>query len=427
MSKLRVLLAVYKCSMYYASRQSAYNGGGWVDAIIKELHTRGDIELGVALKADGEPFRVEKDGISFYPMPKYQRPPLHKLLNRFGLCCYGVERSSWQPVKDMWGRVIADFKPDVIEIFGSEERDGLLAETTDIPVALHVQGILNPSLNSYFPPGISPHGYYWEDRNPWHAFNRMLSLRWFAVSCMREREIASHIHYYIGRTAWDRAVMNVLNPQAEYFYGGEILREPFYQKHERIFPAKPVFISTISQPMYKGYDLILKTAGMLKHQYQMDFEWRVYGNIDPRVAEKRIKIRHGDVNVRLAGIATAEQLANELSNCTAYMHPSYIDNSPNSLCEAQILGCACVATNVGGVSSLVKDGETGFLIPANDPYQAAYRLRQLSLNHELNRKLGEQAQKVATRRHDRKEIVEGLVRIFREISGNNNIQRESQK
>jgi len=44
------------------------------------------------------------------------------------------------------------------------------------------------------------------------------------------------------------------------------------------------------------------------------------------------------------------------------VHPSYIDNSPNSICEAQILGLPVVATNVGGVESLIENGKTGLLI-----------------------------------------------------------------
>lgn len=48
--------------------------------------------------------------------------------------------------------VIDDFKPDVIEVFGSESFMGLVAKKTKIPVVLHIQGVLTPYFNAYFPP-----------------------------------------------------------------------------------------------------------------------------------------------------------------------------------------------------------------------------------------------------------------------------------
>ena len=43
----------------------------------------------------------------------------------------------------------------------------------------------------------------------------------------------------------------------------------------------------------------------------------------------------------------SEQVAQELSSSRVYIHPAIIDNSPNSLCEAQIVGCPVIAANVG--------------------------------------------------------------------------------
>lgn len=92
-----------------------------------------------------------------------------------------------------------------------------------------------------------------------------------------------------------------------------------------------------------------------------------------------------------------------------------IDNSPNSLCEAQILGCACVATNVGGVSSLIMEGVTGYLVPANDPYQMAFVLNELPSNSEKNLLIGTAAREVALKRHDKKDIVDRVFEIYNEV------------
>ena len=154
--------------------------------------------------------------------------------------------------------------------------------------------------------------------------------------------------------------------------------------------------------------MVLKTAMMLKTK-GVDFVWKCYGNIDPSVVEKQLGMKHEDINVLLCGVASAEQLRDEISKATVYVHTSYIDNSPNSLCEAQISGCTPIATYVGGISSLIKNGETGFLIPANDPYQLAFLLEDLFFNPEKNLAIGKAAKEAAVVRHNPIQIVDKLL------------------
>ena len=186
-----------------------------------------------------------------------------------------------------------------------------------------------------------------------------------------------HCQFFMGRTEWDRAYVSLYAPQAHYFHCEEALRLEFFAPTTRSTPKTPLFISTLSGPLYKGHDVILKTAKVLCETGHGDFEWRVFGVGDVRFAERKTGIRASDVHVRPMGNIPAERLRDELLSCTAYVHPSYIDNSPNSVCEAQVLGVPVVATNVGGVSSIVDDGKTGFLVPANDPVSLARKMVDL--------------------------------------------------
>jgi len=54
-------------------------------------------------------------------------------------------------------------------------------------------------------------------------------------------------------------------------------------------------------------------------------------------------------------------------------------------------GTPVIASRVGGLAHLVKDGETGYFVPAQDPYALSDKLRQLFVNHGLRAKLGSQA------------------------------------
>ena len=219
----------------------------------------------------------------------------------------------------------------------------------------------------------------------------------------------------IGRTEWDKSVSKILNPHVHYYYGGEILRECFYEPAERIIPSKPTITTTISVPLYKGFDLILKVANILKNEMHLDFIWNVYGNVDASFTEKHIGLHHQDLNVNLCGVASAEELRSSLLNSTLYFHSSYIENSPNAVCEAQILGLPVVASRVGGTDSMVEHGKTGFLYPVTDPYMAASYIGRMIEDKEENVKIGKQAREVALVRHDKEKIVEELLKTYHEI------------
>ena len=194
----------------------------------------------------------------------------------------------------------------------------------------------------------------------------------------------------------------------------------FYNTAKRRAPQKLTVLSTISAAPYKGYDLVLKTARILKEDLNMDYVWKCYGDIEPRWVEKFVGIKHEDVNVELCGVVDSQQLQEAESNATLYFHPSYIDNSPNSLCEAQMMSLPVVATFVGGIPSLVKDGEDGFLIPTNDPYQAACHIEKLANDKELNIAMGEKARGKAMKRHDKKEISKQLLAVYCSVLGETN-------
>lgn len=104
-----------------------------------------------------------------------------------------------------------------------------------------------------------------------------------------------------------------------------------------------------------------------------------------------------------------------LLHSTVYVQPSYIENCPNSVAEAQIHGVPVVATNVGGTSSMVTHGKDGFLFPATDPYMAAYSIKYLIDNEKINVEIGRHACYTALLRHDKIKIIEQLLNTYKDI------------
>ena len=395
---------------------SGYNGGGWLASLKKEIIKCSDVTLGIAFCKEHCFQKVVQDNISYYVVPNYHKSRKAKYLDFIHIKDVTRDEIQWSHYENQLKMVIDDFKPDVIEIFGSEFYFSLAARVSKhIPTVLHFQGILSLYIYIFLPPGISKWQYIMSGKGLRGKYNNFQYLAYWQRSAYREKAVLKAVPHVIGRTDWDKQAIAVLNPNAKYHYGGEILRDVFYENKERTIPSKITISSTISFPTYKGYDVILKVANILKNELHLDFVWNVYGNIDPSFMEKQVGLCHEDVNVRLCGVASPTQLRDALLESTMYFHPSYTENSPNSVCEAQILGVPVVASRVGGTDSLVEHGKTGFLYPVTDPYIAAYYIKYLIDNPKENVAIGNAAKQVATVRHDKKKIVDELMETYREM------------
>lgn len=392
---------------------NTYGGGGWMESLQCKLKAIG-VNVGFAY-LHTEDDRFDYGGYSYYCIKAPHKTMVQKIaggLNVMNLC-YDKKRD--EVIMRKIQMAVDNFKPDIIHVFGSEPCYGLITQYTDVPVVIHLQGILNVCWNALLTPGVSLQTYCFQSLNPRKIWSKYQEYWEWYRTCAREREILRNCKYFIGRTAWDNGCVDVLTKNFRYFYGGEILRNEFYEEIERSPSDKLTIVTTISAAIYKGYDMILKTARVLKDCMGDNFTWKVYGNVDPYFYERHLKMTHEDVNVELCGVASPKQLVEVLSNCTLYFHSSYIENSPNSVCEAQMISCPVVACFVGGLDSLVKHGEEGFLVPANDPYIAASRIMQLHKDKVLNERMGIAGKITAVKRHDKDMIVKGLMDIYNKV------------
>jgi len=190
-----------------------------------------------------------------------------------------------------------------------------------------------------------------------------------------------------------------------------MLRYEFYSSEVWECSPNNVFqiISTISSPLYKGMDMVLKTAKILKEFGDIKFEWKIIGITQASVQEKLVGIRGNDVNVKYLGVKTANEILSLEMDSHLYFHPSYIDNSPNSVCEAQMIGMPVMAVNVGGVSSILDYGRMGWLLPSNEPDMAASLIVELSKKRDILVQKSKFTRLKARKRHQKDAIINSLM------------------
>lgn len=372
---------------------NSHNGGGWIASLEQIIRQVSEIKLGIAFNFADNTFCYDQDGVRYYP------------ITNGGL--------------ESYMQIIADFQPDLIQIFGSENQFGEICGKTDIPIVIHIQGCLPPYHNALFPVGMSPIDFLIHKGLNWrYRYMGLRSEPAFRKNAEREIQTIQNCKYFMGRTDWDRGLIDLFHPDATYFHCEEALRDSFINGQKQWIwkgDNKKQIISVISRPWYKGCDLILKTAQLLQRFTDLHFEWKVYGISEIRFFEHKYGINADDVHVKVMGTASQEELVEAICTASCYVHTSYIDNSPNSLCEAQILGAPVLATHVGGISSLIRDGQSGILFPANDPYTLASLIKRVLHEKELAESLGSEARKQALLRHDPEHIKQTLVNIYKQI------------
>ena len=98
----------------------------------------------------------------------------------------------------------------------------------------------------------------------------------------------------------------------------------------------------------------------------------------------------------------------------AFVLPSVNEGTPVSAIEALASGTPVVATRVGGVPDVVRDGVDGFLVEPGDTEAAAERLAELARDPALRKRLGDAGREVRAR-YSVTRLVDDVDRLYRSL------------
>ena len=406
---MRILIFSYK-----SFDNCTYAGGGWISSLATSLSCIGHNDIAIAYPSTLYRESFSKDNITYYPI-KYSFNKIKEYW--FSIC----RKPLIYEDRDQVDNIVDDFNPDIIQLFGLETGiGGLLSHITKYPVVVHIQGICVPCLENWFPKGFS-----YENVKKFYPFrlkviNATEADYYYRFEKIARREVENYkkYKYFFGRTEWDKEVSLYFSPDRKYYNCNEAIRSEFYMQMWKGVNKPITFTTVMNGEIYKGYDTILLVASKLR-KLGLDFNWNVYGvNTDTpmvRVAENILKLRFNDCNVKFCGRKNASELSTILSNTTLYIHPSHIDNSPNSVCEAMVVGCPVIATKVGGVPSIIEDSVTGYLVPDGDTILFANKIAKLINDiDELNR-ISVNSRTIARERHNSEKIIAKLMIYYNEI------------
>ena len=98
-----------------------------------------------------------------------------------------------------------------------------------------------------------------------------------------------------------------------------------------------------------------------------------------------------DSRARFLGAVSRETVLRLFHAADASLLSSSWENFPHTVVEALAVGCPVIATAVGGVPEVVRDGENGLLVPPGEPDALAAAIRRFFGDDDLRRRLAEAA------------------------------------
>lgn len=387
--------------------------GGWLSTMSQRLAATPDVHLGIAMRTSAGRLRsADTDGVRYYALPQ-------------------VGRGGWDARPGDCRDILADFKPDIVHAHGSEMAytRRMLAAWSG-PRLLSLQGVL--------------HGYAPFQMGGLRVGRMLASLRprqmltaaalvadkrlRFNPRLAGERQAIRMVQHVLGRTQWDRAQAWAINPRAAYHHCSRILRAPFYSlrwspsAHDR----RSIFVGNAAAPR-KGLHILLDAIALLRREYPGVHV--VVAGARPRDQRSRFKRMVGypaflqdrihrlglESCVEFTGVLDAHAMAQRMASCRMYVLPSLIENSPNTLGEAMLLGMPCVSAYAGGAPDMAKPDIEALFYRAEDPVGLAHQIKRLFDSDDLCVQLGTAAHTRALKTHDPDANLQDLLKAYRAI------------
>lgn len=330
-----------------------------------------------------------------------------------------------------WCEIVSSHSPDVVHLHGTEFDFGLtlMRQFPGLKYVVSIQGLVSQCYR-YYLHGLSAVDVIFSVtiRDLLRRDTLIQARRRFLRRSYAEREYIQRANLVLGRTDWDLAHVKAIRPSVAYMHSNESLRDSFYgeRKWNRAScEAFSIFLSQASYPL-KGLHQVLKALPLIAGEFP-HVKLRVAGpdfiSANGFVARlklggyayyvrkliKKLKLR---AHVEFIGPLSADEMRDEFLRAHVFVCPSSVENSPNSLGEAQILGVPVVSSYCGGVPSMVTDGESALLYRFEEPEMLAARVVKIFSSDALANRLSAAGQQEAKVRHDRVKNVEVVEKAY---------------
>jgi glycosyltransferase involved in cell wall biosynthesis len=144
-------------------------------------------------------------------------------------------------------------------------------------------------------------------------------------------------------------------------------------------PLRPRLLSTRNLESHYRVDNTIEAFALLKAKYsEATLTIAGYGSEEDRLRWRAISL--GIDGIRFVGRVEPPAMPNLYEEADIFVNSSVVDNQPVSVLEAFAAGLPVVSTGTGDIAGMVRDGETGLLVPPGDPTAMAEAVTTLLEN-----------------------------------------------
>ncbi len=301
--------------------------------------------------------------------------------------------SNWIKKDKKFKKLIQEFKPDVIFV-DRQRHFGLSAVKSKIPVIVHLRGD------------------FWEEmkmaeKTLYKSFpKKMVLKKWdeIAHTCFKKSRIILPICNYLK----NRTLEHYPNQNVEILYQG-INPENWFQEKGMDLNHPCVGLVQSANIWEKTKEMLLLTKVMPKFPH-VTFYWVGDGPYAQKVLPELEKFKNFK---SLGSLAYPKKIREFLSEVDVYTLFSGIDMSPLSLLEAQLMKKPVIATDVGGISELMMNNKTGFLVDKGDGGKWIEKLEFLFSNEEKRKNMGNNGREFVIENFNWNKIVNDFLKILK--------------
>ncbi len=165
----------------------------------------------------------------------------------------------------------------------------------------------------------------------------------------------------------------------------------------------------------KGLEDLFKTVMILKSQ-NSNFHCLIFGTGPLETKLKKIaeSLKISDI-IEWHGFVPYNQVPTALAQIDIFVYPSWHEGFGRSIMEALAMEKAVVATRVGGIPDLIKDGENGFLVEPHNPVALAEKIKELMQNKDLREKFGKAGRKWVSENYEWNDGIKKFANLFLEL------------
>lgn len=337
-----------------------------------------------------------------------------------------------EKLENKFKQITKDFNPDIVHCFGTEYPHTLaMTKAFDKPekILIGIQGLCYKCADAYMvgvPEVVQKTKTF---RDVIKKDSMLKQKEKFEMRGQYEKEALTRAMHVTGRTHWDRECVGEIS-SAKYHFMNETLRSVFYDGmwDEKECVLHSIFMSQGDYPL-KGLHIVLEALPKILEKYP-DTLIYVAGNdlTAYKSLKQKLKIsgygkylrylmkKNGLLgHIKFLGKLSAKEMKERYLKSNLYVCASSLENSPNSLGEAMLLGVPAVAPYTGGIPSIFEKDKDGLMFEPGNASELAEKIIYLFEHPTKMLEYALQAKEHAKVTHNPEANYRRLLEIYQEI------------